>query len=176
MSAPPGCGSIEGGNLECMPSRGNPANSQHVVWAAWALAVLLLTTGTWHFTSPSGFASIVPTFLGSPTFWVKASGVAELAAAVLLAFRPTRRFGGWACVLLFVALFPANIKMAVDSLDGQSSMLIAWLRLPLQIPLIWWALYVARGTRVHHRFGDATDQASAGAHLRKADGARDNAP
>ncbi|HZJ06476.1 MAG TPA: hypothetical protein VFD59_13530 [Nocardioidaceae bacterium] len=71
---------------------------------------------------------------------------AELACAALLAFRPTRRLAGWACVVLFIVVLPANIKMALDSLSGDGSALIAWVRLPLQIPLVLWALYIARGT------------------------------
>jgi uncharacterized membrane protein len=55
--------------------------------AAWALSLLLLTTGTWHFLAPAGFESIVPHFLGSPAFWVALSGAAELACAAALAAR-----------------------------------------------------------------------------------------
>ncbi len=113
-------------------------------WAAFGLAALLVTTGTWHFASPSGFESIVPGFLGSPAFWVGVSGVAELSGAVLLVVPRTRRWAGWACVVLFVVVYPANIKMAVDSVHGHGSALIAWARLPLQIPLVLWALYIAR--------------------------------
>ena len=109
-----------------------------------ALATLLFVTGTLHFVAPAGFESIVPGFLGWPAFWVAASGVAELGCAGLLWFRATRRFAGWACVLLFIAVYPANVKMALDSLHGNGNATLAWLRLPLQIPLILWALTVAR--------------------------------
>jgi uncharacterized membrane protein len=122
------------------------ANPRHVAWAAWALALLLLTTGTWHFASPHGFESIVPRFLGAPAFWVYLSGVGELGCALALAFPPTRRLAGWACVILFIVVFPANIKMALESLHGDGSAVISWLRLPLQIPLILWAGYIARHT------------------------------
>lgn len=117
-----------------------------VAVAAWLLALLLLTTGTWHFASPDGFKSIVPGFLGSPSFWVFISGIGELACAVTLAIRPTRRIAGWLTLALFVVVFPANIKMALDSLHGNGSELIAWVRLPLQIPLVLWAFYIARRT------------------------------
>jgi uncharacterized membrane protein len=113
--------------------------------AAWLLSLVLVTTGTLHFVAPAGFESIVPGFLGWPAFWVAASGVAELICAALLTITATRSFAGWACLILFVAVFPANITMAVDSLHGHGSVLIAWLRLPLQVPLILWALYIARG-------------------------------
>ncbi len=111
---------------------------------AWALSLLLVTTGVWHFASPHGFESIVPGFLGSPAFWVGVSGAVELGCAFGLAFRPTRRLAGWACVILFVVVFPANIKMAVDAVNGDGNVLVSMLRLPLQIPLVLWALYIAR--------------------------------
>lgn len=123
-----------------------PRDRRIVVVAAWALAGLLLTTGTWHFASPGGFRSIVPAFLGSPTFWVAVSGVAELGCAVLLVGRPTRRLGACGCVVLFVAVYPANIAMVVQAMHGHGSELVAWVRLPLQIPLILWALYIARAS------------------------------
>lgn len=119
-------------------------SERRAAFAAWALALLLLVTSTMHFVSPSGFESIVPGFLGSPAFWVALSGVAELGCALLLVVPRTRRVAGWACVVLFVVVYPANIKMAIDSVHGQGSALIAWGRLPLQIPLVLLALYIAR--------------------------------
>ena len=120
-------------------------------WAAFGLAALLITTGTWHFAAPSGFESIVPGFLGSPAVWVALSGVAELAGAVLLVVPRTRRVAGWACAALFVIVFPANVQMAIDSVHGPGSAWVAWLRLPLQIPLVLWAVYVARRAGARHQ-------------------------
>jgi uncharacterized membrane protein len=111
--------------------------------AAYALAALLLVTGTLHFVAPGGFESIVPRFLGPASFWVRASGVAELGCAVGLLVPSTRSYAGWACVVLFVAVFPANVQMAVDA-RGTTDLLVAWARLPLQVPLVLWAAYVAR--------------------------------
>ncbi len=59
---------------------------------------------------------------------------------MFVALRPTRAIGGLAAGVLFLAVFPANIKMAIDSADrpaGEFALALA--RLPLQIPLIWWA-------------------------------------
>jgi uncharacterized membrane protein len=116
-----------------------------VTAAAVALAALLLTTGTWHFASPHGFESIVPHFLGSATFWVRVSGIGELACAVGLLIPRTRRSAAWASAALFVIVFPANIDMAVHAWQGDGSKVIAYGRLPLQIPLVLWAIYIARG-------------------------------
>ena len=115
-----------------------------VTVGAYVLAAVLVTTGTWHFASPEGFESIVPSFLGSPRFWVAVSGVAELACAAGLLVPRLRRAAGWGCAALFVVVFPANVKMALDALDGHGSVLISLLRLPLQIPLVLWAVWIAR--------------------------------
>lgn len=123
-----------------------PAATRTPVRAAWGLSLLLVTTGTLHFLEPKPFESIVPSFLGSPAFWVAVSGVAELGCAAGLAYPRTRRLAAWACVLLFLGVFPANITMAVRALDGHGSVLISLLRLPLQVPLVLWAYYVARRT------------------------------
>jgi uncharacterized membrane protein len=114
--------------------------------AAYLLAAVLVTTGTWHFASPHGFESIVPKFLGAPWVWVAVSGVVELSCALGLVIARTRRLAGWACAVLFVAVFPANVQMAVDALRGHGSVFIAVARLPLQIPLVLWAVWIARHT------------------------------
>jgi uncharacterized membrane protein len=116
--------------------------------AAVLLATLLLTTGVWHFASPHGFESIVPHFLGRPALWVRLSGAVELLCAVGLLIPRTRRAAGWGAAALFVVVFPANVDMAVRAWHGDGSKAVAFGRLPLQIPLVMWALYIARG-----RFG-----------------------
>ncbi len=112
--------------------------------AAKLLGLVLLVTGTLHLVAPEPYESIVPHFLGSPTSWVYASGVAELACAVGLLLRRTRRWAGWATVALFVAVFPANVQMAVDALQGGGDALLPLVRLPLQVPLVWWAWWSSR--------------------------------
>ncbi len=108
------------------------------------LGLLLVVTGVLHFVRPSGFESIVPGWLGAPGFWVAASGVAELACAVALILPHERRRAGLATAALLVVVFPANIQMAVDAFQGDGSLAVALIRLPLQIPLVLWALYIAR--------------------------------
>lgn len=57
----------------------------------------------------------------------------------------TRRLGGLAAVALFLAVFPANVKMALDFRDkSPKARAIAYGRLPLQIPLVAWAWKVAK--------------------------------
>ena len=111
--------------------------------AAWTLAGTLTATGLIHLVRPTVFTGIVPSVLPDPRFWVSLSGVAEFLVAALVAVPRTRRLGGLAAAALFVAVFPANVQMALDA-DGTAERVIAWGRLPLQIPLILWALAVSR--------------------------------
>ncbi len=114
---------------------------------ALGLAALLTTTGVLHFVTPSPFRAIVPRSLPQPGLLVAVSGGAELAVAGMLAVPRTRRFGGWSAAALFVAVFPANVSMAVWSTSRPRwYRLLSWARLPLQIPLVTSALRVARGS------------------------------
>jgi uncharacterized membrane protein len=113
---------------------------------ALGLAALLATSGTLHFLTPRPYDSIVPRSLpGSRRTWTYLSGAAELAVAAAVAHPRTRRAGGLAAAALFVGVFPANVKMAVDwSTASPAKRAIAYGRLPLQLPLILWARRVAR--------------------------------
>lgn len=117
--------------------------------SAVALASLLAGSGLLHLLVPGPYRQIVPHALGHARELVAVSGVAELACAVAVLLPRTRRVGGWASAVLFVAVFPANVQMALDGgIAGAAfplnSPMAAWLRLPLQVPLILWALRVAR--------------------------------
>jgi uncharacterized membrane protein len=102
--------------------------------------------GIAHFVIPKGFDEIVPRALpGSARTWTLFSGAAELAVAGMVAVPRTRRLGAPLAAGLFVVVFPANVQMAVDWSERRlPQRLIAYGRLPLQIPLIWLALRVRR--------------------------------
>lgn len=116
---------------------------------ARALAGLLGTAAVLHVVRPAPFDSIVPEALpGEPRFWTYASGVAEGTVAAALAHPSTRRAGGWLAAGLFTAVFPANVSMALRwHRKSAVHRAVAWGRLPLQVPLVWWALRVARPGR-----------------------------
>jgi uncharacterized membrane protein len=113
---------------------------------ALALSALLAVAGVTHFAYPKPYDRIVPTTLpGSARTWTYVSGVAELAVAVAVAAPRTRRLGGLASAALFTAVFPANVKMAVDARNrSRAERLATVARLPLQVPLVIWALRVSR--------------------------------
>lgn len=109
------------------------------------LIALLTTSGILHFVRPAPFISIVPKALPRKAELVAISGAAELACAGLLAVPATRKVGGPITAALFAAVFPANVSMTLRSGSRPVWFRAAlWLRLPLQIPLVLWALRVGR--------------------------------
>jgi uncharacterized membrane protein len=121
-----------------------PAGPREATATAITLAVLLAGAGVTHFARPRPYDSIVPGWLpGSPRAWTYASGAAELAVGAAIAWPRTRRAGGLAAAALFAAVFPANVQMAIDWRHRAAPLRAAAIgRLPLQAPLIWWALRV----------------------------------
>ena len=108
----------------------------------------MLLAGLAHFAFPRTYQRIVPGFVRDPAFWVRWSGFAEIACAGLLIDRRTRRAGALGTIAVLVAVFPANVKMALDGgIPGQpfplGSPIAAWARLPLQVPMVIWAWRVA---------------------------------
>jgi uncharacterized membrane protein len=120
--------------------------------SALGLALVLGGSGVVHLVRPQVYAPLIPHRLGPPRPWVLGSGVAELACAAALAVPATRRAGGYASAALLVAVVPGNVTMAVRSRpDARSPAMrhpvVAWARVPLQVPLVRWALSVARSAR-----------------------------
>jgi uncharacterized membrane protein len=111
---------------------------------ALGLAGLLTFTGAVHLVRPSTFDAALPDWLpGTKRAWALGSGVAELACAVLVALPPTRRLGGWASAALFVVVFPGNLHM-VTTARTPAARAATIARLPMQVPLVLWALRAAR--------------------------------
>jgi uncharacterized membrane protein len=113
------------------------------------LAVFFVVAGAMHFAAPDLYVRIVPPALPSPRLLVAVSGIAEILGGLGLLVPWTRRAAACGLVLLLVAVFPANIYMAVVHIPftgffGKSW--VQWLRLPLQIPMIVWALRYTKAT------------------------------
>jgi uncharacterized membrane protein len=105
-----------------------------------APAALFLASGTGHLTHPEIFTSIVPPQLGHADLLVAISGVAELAGGIGLLIPATRKAAATGLIVLLVAVWPANIYMAIDAghFTSVAPAWVIWLRVPLQLLLIWW--------------------------------------
>ena len=78
-------------------------------------------------------------------FYTYASGVAEVGIGAMLIVPRTRRAGALAAVLLYIAVFPANVNMVRLWWDKPWPMKVAALtRLPFQLPMITKALTIRR--------------------------------
>ncbi len=109
------------------------------------LCALMGGSGVLHFLVPAPYRSIIPAPLrGHAAALVTMSGVIELLCMVLLALPRTRRIGAYATTVLLLAVFPANVQMALDS-GWENQAALVWLRLPLQVPLVLWALSFRHG-------------------------------
>ncbi len=105
------------------------------------LILLLGGSGVLHFLRPDPFATMVPKSLPRKKELVYLSGGAELLGAGLMAVPQTRRLGGLFSAGLLVGVFPANVSMALGSRRRPPwYRAVVWGRLPLQIPLVRWAL------------------------------------
>lgn len=105
-----------------------------------ALAALFVASGLVHLVRPGVYLPIMPAYLPYPTVLILVSGVAEIAGGSGLLIPPTRRVARFGLIALLVAVFPANIQMAVNGFVGGSTRLVLALllvRLPLQPALIW---------------------------------------
>jgi uncharacterized membrane protein len=109
------------------------------------VALAMSAIGIAHFVNPAPFVAIVPAFLPAPLALVYISGVFEIALGLLLLPKKTRRLASLGLIALFLAVFPANINMAIQQiqLDPAHPMPVwmMWARLPFQLLFIavaWW--------------------------------------
>ena len=116
----------------------------------WVLTVFMVGAGANHFVMPDTYVAMIPPSLPAPLALVYISGVAELAGGLGLILPATRRLAGWGIIALLLAVFPANLHMAIHHLPLGGHVVPAWAlwaRLPLQLVLIAWAALYARAPR-----------------------------
>lgn len=106
------------------------------------LAVLFAVSGVTHLVKPELFKPLMPSWVPAHDEVILGSGLAELACAAGLMVPATRRPAGLASAALLAAVFPGNLKMALDSTRTGStrSTVVSLARLPLQWPMIRTAL------------------------------------
>ena len=107
--------------------------------ARGALAAVFVGAGALHFTSTESYVQIVPPYLPAPRALVLVSGAAEIAGGLAILVPRLHRLAGLGLIALLVAVFPANVHMALnaDQFRGIPAALL-WLRLPLQAVLVAW--------------------------------------
>jgi uncharacterized membrane protein len=120
------------------------------------LAIAIIFVGVSHFIIPAPFVKIMPPQLPYPLELVYISGFFEILGGIGLLVPPVSQAAAWGLIALFIAVFPANINMAVNHIKLDHIPDSPWLhaiRLPFQAVLIAWAWWYTKPS-------DRTKQAS----------------
>jgi uncharacterized membrane protein len=108
-------------------------------------AAFFIFAGVGHFTNEAFFTAIVPPYLPWPVALVYISGVAEIVLGILLLIPATSALAGWGMIALLIAVFPANLHMAVNpELFPTVTRTALLIRLPLQGVMIAVAYWFTR--------------------------------
>jgi uncharacterized membrane protein len=112
--------------------------------ALYIMAAFFVYAGISHFTKKNFFMKAMPPYIPNHEAVVVLSGIAEIIFGIGLLFQPSRSYAAWGIILLLIAVFPANIYMATSGKFKKIPQPFLWLRLPLQIVLIWWAYFYTK--------------------------------
>jgi uncharacterized membrane protein len=115
--------------------------------ARWLLVAFMIVSGIGHFAVTDSYVAMVPAALPWPRLLVYLSGMAELAGGIGLLIPSLRRAAAIGIILLLVAVFPANVNMAVNHISPPGMHIAPfalWARLPFQALFIAWAWWVRR--------------------------------
>lgn len=115
----------------------------------YPLAAFFVAMGILHFVAPAPFESIMPPWIPLHHELVLLSGVFELGLGLAVLPERTRPWAGIGLILLLVAVFPANIHMALNDVPPESPppRWVVWARLPLQPLMMAWAWWSTRPDR-----------------------------
>jgi uncharacterized membrane protein len=109
----------------------------------WIMGVFYAVAGVNHFINAQHYLPMMPPYLPWHAGLVFLSGVAEVVLGVAVLVPSLRRPAAWGIILLLIAVFPANIHIALNNIPVFGAREGAggwnWVRLPLQGVLILWA-------------------------------------
>ena len=115
----------------------------------YTMGAFYVFAGVMHFVVPDSYVSIMPSYLPWHLELVYLSGVAEILCGVGVLIPRTRVMAAWATIALLIAIFPANINVAIHDLPmgdaTEGAGMLNWGRLPFQLVLIAWAWWYTRG-------------------------------
>ena len=109
------------------------------------LGLFFIVAGIGHFLKPAAYLQIMPPYIPFPLAMIYLSGACEALFGLALMIPKTSRLAAWGLILLLLAVFPANIHMALH--PDQFSDIPKWIlfaRLPLQGVLILWAYWFTK--------------------------------
>ncbi|MBO0858317.1 MAG: DoxX family membrane protein [Chloracidobacterium sp.] len=105
----------------------------------YLFAAIFIFAGVNHFRNPELYLRIMPPYLPWPSALHLIAGFFEVALGVMLLIPRFQKLAAWGLIALLLAIYPANIHMAIHHDLYQLPMIYHWIRLPLQFVLIAWA-------------------------------------
>jgi uncharacterized membrane protein len=114
-------------------------------------AVFYVVGGALHFIRPEPYLKIMPPYIPWHIAMVRISGACEILGGLGLLANATRRAAAWGLVALLIAVFPANLNMAMYPVQSGATSIVPmlrWGRLLLQLVLVWWLLWCTRSRYV----------------------------
>ncbi|MGH8993943.1 MAG: DoxX family protein [Acidimicrobiia bacterium] len=120
------------------------------VRAADLVAAALVGVGSLHFVLGDVVETALPRWIPAPRAAVYASGALEVISGIGLIRR--RPWAGPLSAAVLLVIWTGNIQMALDAGTGRNagifdSPVLMWVRVPLQIPMIWVAWRAPRQMR-----------------------------
>ncbi len=116
----------------------------------WLVGLFFIGAGVFHFVRPAPYLAMMPPWLPRPGLLVVVSGLAEIAGGIGVLIGRFRRMAAWGLIALLVAIFPANLHVALHGWPGTDfPRWVLWLRLPFQVLFIWLVYWcgLTAGTR-----------------------------
>jgi uncharacterized membrane protein len=112
----------------------------------YLLAAFFIVAGANHFRDPATYLSMMPPWLPAHEALNFISGAAEIAGGIGLLVSRTRNAAALGLILLLIAIFPANIHIALNGWPGMDiPRWVLWVRLPFQLLFLGWVLFSCPG-------------------------------
>ena len=114
----------------------------------WVMAAAYIAAGFNHLMNPAFYVAIIPPGLPNPEWLNVISGLAESVLGVFLLEPRVRFLAAWGIIALLVAVFPANVYVAMENVGvdgpGTGAGMLNWVRLPFQAVFVLWAWWYTR--------------------------------
>ncbi|MGI8670802.1 MAG: DoxX family protein [Aridibacter sp.] len=111
----------------------------------WIFGLAFIFAGANHFINPKFYLKIMPPYLPWHLFLIYLSGIFEIILGIMLLIPKTQKLAAWGLILLLIAVFPANIYMAMNpNKFPELNPLLIYLRLLIQFVLIAWAYWFTK--------------------------------
>jgi len=105
----------------------------------YIMAAFYIAAGVSHFIMPKFFIKFTPDWVPAPEKVNVLVGIIEITLGIALLYASTRSYAAIGIIALLIAVFPAHLKYHQMVKHSHKYVIVSWLRMPLQVVLIYWA-------------------------------------